>query len=82
MPRVTVTENWVEFTSAESDDPMNDNLDYCRGCYEYLVLEDIAAKYGVPEEAVEMPATDGYMHDPDFTHTCENCGRELTIKDQ
>ena len=80
MPRVTVTENYEDFSAGRSDDPMNNNLDYCKDCYADLILEVIATEYGVPDEAVEMPA-DPAFYDEEFGYTCEQCGRELTERD-
>lgn len=81
MPRVTVTENYEDFSAGKSDDPMNNNLDYCKDCYADLILEVIATEYGVPDEAVEMPASDGVGYEDEFAYTCEQCGCELTERD-
>lgn len=80
MPRVTVTTNYEDFSSGRSDDPMNDNLDYCRNCHSQLILECIAAHYGVPDDAVEMTA-DCPLYDDGWDYTCEQCGCELTERD-
>lgn len=79
MPRVSVCENWEDFDSGRSVDPMNNNLDYCKDCYAYLVLEYIAEKYGVPDEAVEMGCEHPWYED---WYTCESCGCELTAEDE
>ena len=83
MPRVTVTENYEDFSAGRSDDPMNTNMDYCKDCYADLILEVIATEYGVPDEAVEMPADTAFtpFYDEEFGYTCEQCGRELTARD-
>lgn len=79
MPRVSVCENWEDFSAGRSDDPMNNNLDYCKDCYADLILEVIATEYGVPEEAVEMGCEHPWYDDWDYS--CEQCGRELTERD-
>ena len=82
MPRITITENYEAFSAGEDDDPMNENLDYCRSCYGKVSVKSIATKYNVSVDAVEMPATDGVEYDPDWGYTCENCGCQLTEKDE
>lgn len=78
MPRVTVTENWEDFSAGRSDDPMNNNMDYCKDCYADLILEVIATEYGVPDDAVEMECDHPWYED---WYTCEECGCDLTERD-
>ena len=78
MPRVTVTENYEDFSAGRSDDPMNTNMDYCKDCYADLILEVIATEYGVPDDAVEMECDHPWYED---WYTCEECGCSLTEED-